>query len=310
MKKFLIGLFVLILITGVVGCGTTRVSSSYGTAQIASPSVSATSFTSSTNEKINYVPLDVSPANCQIVKQLYGVVHFKPQYCALNCDYVQLNYTEFPDDLNENKSLSFIALIYWSGYPVQGCGNFLEAIVTSKDKRMATVTIRSKGSMFSEFAQAYDLLYLTFIAEQENIQSTTVSNAVPSSSANSGQGVTTESDVSFAEPMVDNMLAGIKDKNYSQFSHDFTDKMKSVMTEDKFGSLVAMLESKIGDYESKTSGQAANTSHNGEELIVITYTAKYTKESGDVIITVSFSDNYGTKQIAGLNFNSHNLRQQ
>lgn len=121
-------------------------------------------------------------------------------------------------------------------------------------------------------------------------------------------GQLTEADVPYASDMVDNMLAGIKDKDYAKFSRDFTDTMKSALTEDKLDQLADMLESKIGDYESRTFGQAANVAQNGINYTVIIYTAKYTEESGNVIITVSFTDNNGVKQIGGLNFNSPNLR--
>lgn len=131
-------------------------------------------------------------------------------------------------------------------------------------------------------------------------------SAAVSTAQNSGQ--VTEADVPYASDMVDNMLAGIKEKDYAKFSKDFTDTMKSAMKEDSLNQLADMLSSKIGDYESKTFGQAANVTQGGLAYTVIVYTAKYTKESGDVIITVSFIDNNGTKQIGGLNFNSPNLR--
>jgi len=123
-----------------------------------------------------------------------------------------------------------------------------------------------------------------------------------------GCGQITEADVPYASDMVDNVLAGIKDRDYAEFSRDFTDDVKSALTEDKINSLADLLESKIGDYESKTFGQAADKAQNGINYTMVVYTAKYTKESGDVIITVSFTDNNGIKQIGGLNFNSPNLR--
>ena len=120
----------------------------------------------------------------------------------------------------------------------------------------------------------------------------------------------TESDVRYAGPMIDNVLAGIKDKNYAEFSRDFGDKVKDAITETSFNSLSDLLANKIGEYQSKNFGQAANTTQDNISYMVVVYKAKYTKESGDVLITMTFGDSNGVKKIEGLTFNSPNLRQQ
>jgi len=173
MKNLIIILLAFLLIMGVVGCGytpgtiipssqqpskTDLVNPSPSKTELASPSTSKT-------ESLNYKLSSVSNANCQLIEQSSGVVRFKPQYCAYNCDYVQLDFTEFSADLRDNKSLFFTALIYWYNYPIQECSNFLHAKITNKDEKMATITIQCKGSMFSPSAQTYNFLYLTYISE-------------------------------------------------------------------------------------------------------------------------------------------------
>lgn len=126
-------------------------------------------------------------------------------------------------------------------------------------------------------------------------------------SASTGDVTLAEADVAYAEPLVDNMLAGIKDKDYAEFSRDMTDTMKSSMNEDSFNSLVELLASKVGEYESRSFGQAANTTQNGVQYTVIIYTAKYSDEPDDVLINVILS---GEKKIDGLYFNSPKLSEQ
>ena len=43
-----------------------------------------------------------------------------------------------------------------------------------------------------------------------------------------------ETDVSYAGPMLDNVLSGIKDKDYDKFSKDFSSIMKNAITGDYF----------------------------------------------------------------------------
>jgi S-ribosylhomocysteine lyase LuxS involved in autoinducer biosynthesis len=119
-----------------------------------------------------------------------------------------------------------------------------------------------------------------------------------------------ETDVSYAGPILDNVLSGINNKDYEKFSKDFSSQMKDALTKEKFNELVSLLESKIGSYKEKSFSGAANMKKNNKTLTVIVYKAKYSKETKDVQITVTFSDNNGKKIIEGLYFNSPNLQKQ
>ncbi|QAT40897.1 DUF3887 domain-containing protein [Clostridium sp. JN-9] len=117
----------------------------------------------------------------------------------------------------------------------------------------------------------------------------------------------TEADVSYGSEITDNVLEGIKDKNYNKFSRDFSDTMKNAITEQSFNSLTGNLNTKIGDYKSKAFSGASKTKKDNKEYTVVVYKAKYTKETGDVLITITFSDNNGKNMVDGLYFKSPNL---
>ncbi len=119
-----------------------------------------------------------------------------------------------------------------------------------------------------------------------------------------------ESDVSYAGPILDNVLTGIRDNHYDEFSRDFSDKMKTALTQENFEILVTTLNSKIGDYESKSFSGATNAIKDNNTYTVVIYKAKYSKETNDVQITITLSDNNGKKLIEGLLFNSPNLKKQ
>lgn len=117
----------------------------------------------------------------------------------------------------------------------------------------------------------------------------------------------TESDVTYGSAITDNVLEGIKNKDYNKFTRDFSDTMKKAIPEQSFNSLADKLNTKIGDYSSKTFSGAAKNKKDNKEYTVVVYKAKYTKESGDVLITITFSDNNGKKAVDGLFFKSPNL---
>jgi hypothetical protein len=127
--------------------------------------------------------------------------------------------------------------------------------------------------------------------------------------ASSGDVTLTEENAAFAEPIVDNLLAGIKDKDYAVFSRDFSDAMKSAITEDSFISLADMLATKIGEYEKRNFIHATSMTKNGIVSTVVAYAALYSNEPGDVVITVIFSGD-NEKKVDGLDFNSPKLREQ
>lgn len=117
-----------------------------------------------------------------------------------------------------------------------------------------------------------------------------------------------ESAVIYAGPILDNVITGIKDNNYNEFSKDFSEQMKNAITQEKFQTLVTTFDSKIGDYEGRTLSSDTTITKDNKSLTVVVYKALYSKEPNGVQITITFSDNNGKKIIEGLYFNSPNLQ--
>ena len=125
-----------------------------------------------------------------------------------------------------------------------------------------------------------------------------------------GCGGLSESDVSYAGPMVDNVIGGLADRDYDMFSRDFSDTLKSALTEENFDTFADLLDEKIGSYESKNFGGASPTTQDDVDMTVVVYKAKFSKETSNVLITVKFSGESGDETIEGIYFNSPNLQKQ
>ena len=117
-----------------------------------------------------------------------------------------------------------------------------------------------------------------------------------------------EADVSYAGPVIDNILQAIEAKDYGKFSQDFSEKMKAGIGEKNFSALAAKMEAKLGTYEEKSFMSAAPAKNPNVDLTIVKYRAKYSNES-DVTITVYFSDTGGKKLIEGLLIDSPALDQ-
>ena len=117
-----------------------------------------------------------------------------------------------------------------------------------------------------------------------------------------------EADVPYASDMTENMLQGLNQNDYTVFSRDFSDTLKEGIDEAAFATMADMFSSTIGTYESKSFSQAADTTQNDVTYTVVVYKAKYTNETADVLVTVSFGGEGDSKKIEGVFFNSPKLR--
>ena len=112
----------------------------------------------------------------------------------------------------------------------------------------------------------------------------------------------------YADEMAENLLQGIKAKDYAVFSRDFSDKMKLGIDEVAFTTMVEQFEVTIGTYESKAFAQAANTIQDDVDYTVVVYKARFTDEDDDVLVTVTFGGDEAGRTIEGLFFTSPKLR--
>ncbi len=112
-----------------------------------------------------------------------------------------------------------------------------------------------------------------------------------------GRGLTA-ADAAFADPVLDNLLAGMAERNYAKYSADFSAAMKKAITEDGLPAMAAGLEEKLGVYKGRTFVRAGRTRAAVGEIITITYRAEYTKDAAATIV-IYISDREGVKTVEG-----------
>lgn len=115
-----------------------------------------------------------------------------------------------------------------------------------------------------------------------------------------------ESDVSFADGMVENVLVAETERNYDMWAKDMDDTMLKAVPKDKFKEVIIdPIRGKIGEYVagSKKFSAAAESKEN----ISVQYVAKFTNEE-QVKVTIAFKDVNGQKKIVGEVYDSQKLR--
>ena len=114
----------------------------------------------------------------------------------------------------------------------------------------------------------------------------------------------------YADDITEKMLLAYNDDNYAQYIANTDNQFKAVVTEDTMKQGNKGVRDKIGNYipGSKQFTDAVPTTQNNQKYIAVRYTAKFTNETGDVVITMIFDDNE-SHQVGGIFFNSPKLRQ-
>ncbi len=107
-----------------------------------------------------------------------------------------------------------------------------------------------------------------------------------------------ESDVSYAGPVADNILAGINDKDYREFSRDFSDTLKQGIPEDSFNTQIVDWFGALGELKEKSFAAAQNVVENNVNYTAVVYKVKY--EKGDVQLQITFSNDDEKKLVEGL----------
>jgi len=115
-----------------------------------------------------------------------------------------------------------------------------------------------------------------------------------------------ESDVSFADGMVENVLVAETERNYDMWAKDMDETMLKAIPKDKFELLVIdPIRGKIGEYVAGSKKFSAAVESKGSTTVQ--YVAKFTNEE-QVKVTISFNDVGGQKKIAGEWCDSQKLR--
>lgn len=108
----------------------------------------------------------------------------------------------------------------------------------------------------------------------------------------------------FADPITENILQAMNDDNYSRFSQDFDEQMKAALNETQYKNTIPAIKAKIGKYLSKEFVSVENK----DGYLVVIYKARFSQETGDVIVRSVFSDRNGKKYISGFWLDSPKLR--
>ena len=109
--------------------------------------------------------------------------------------------------------------------------------------------------------------------------------------------------LAYAEPVTENLLAGLNEGNYAAYSSDFSTEMKEAIDEAAFEQNREFIISRIGLYESR--GDPVVTV--AGDYIAVTYRAKFEREDG-VVLRFVFKEDDPAHQLHGLWFNSPMLR--
>jgi hypothetical protein len=107
----------------------------------------------------------------------------------------------------------------------------------------------------------------------------------------------------YADPVVDTLLEGFNQGNYTRYSQDFSEEMRRALNASAFEQNRALVISKIGMYIARGEAYVALKG----DYITANYKADFTEEQG-VDVRVVFKQGDESHQIYGLWFNSPKLR--
>ena len=108
--------------------------------------------------------------------------------------------------------------------------------------------------------------------------------------------------LSYADPIMENIMAGLNSNDYAKFSRDMSEEMKAKIGSEAFGELSGNLRVVIGKYASKTG---SDVDWIGEYYRAV-YTAEFT-EDPSVTVILSFNRTDESHLVHGLWFNSKKL---
>jgi hypothetical protein len=110
--------------------------------------------------------------------------------------------------------------------------------------------------------------------------------------------VISERDLPFAGDILDNVLAGIAERDYEKFSRDFSVAMKEAIAKEGFPSVLEDLEGKLGTFVGREFLSASKTRSKLGEIVIATFRARYAKDD-DARIRLWISDKDGVRRIEG-----------
>lgn len=115
----------------------------------------------------------------------------------------------------------------------------------------------------------------------------------------------TKAEPTYASQITEGILQAMNEGDYTKYSENFDEVMKNNITEPVFEQFNTLIESKIGDYVSKEFSEVEEEG----PYTTVYYKAKFTKEPGDVTVTVVFQEIGGGIYVSGLWFDSPKLQE-
>lgn len=107
----------------------------------------------------------------------------------------------------------------------------------------------------------------------------------------------------YADPSIENILTAMNTGDYTKYSKDFSDQMKTALPENTFISQNGIIKNKIGDYASKEFTKVDSQ----ENYVRAIYTTKFTNEPNNVMVTVVFLKDDASHKVQGLFLSSPKL---
>ncbi len=104
----------------------------------------------------------------------------------------------------------------------------------------------------------------------------------------------------YADPATENILIAMNNEDYANFSKDFSDIMKSELSEDVFADFLAAINDQVGDYIPDSKNLTGFNIENG--LTTATYEINF-ESMEDVALEVVFQKIDNKMMVVGLWFN-------
>ena len=123
-----------------------------------------------------------------------------------------------------------------------------------------------------------------------------LSSAFPASADYAGQS---DQEVrAAADPILDNLLAGLQDRDYAKYSRDFDEKLKEAVSEEKFKATEEKIQRQLGKYQSRAYLGYLNQ----KGMTMVLFKGAFDKAQGDVLIRLILVKKQGKTLVTGLWF--------
>ncbi|MCM1986873.1 DUF3887 domain-containing protein [Methanococcoides seepicolus] len=110
----------------------------------------------------------------------------------------------------------------------------------------------------------------------------------------------------YAEPIAENTLQGLNEKNYTKFSANFNPTMKKAITEDLFLELTDIVHEEVGNYTSKELAEITVTDRHS----AVVYNVAFEKEPEGAIFRLIFQEKDGQRELKGMWIDSPKMRKR